>query len=50
MVLLLQPGEKKMTHVTKSTPGTNNTVETSPAGDVRGISEEHEVNTFGKLC
>ncbi|KAF4075747.1 hypothetical protein AMELA_G00222310, partial [Ameiurus melas] len=31
-----------MTHVTKSTTGSNSTVESSPAQDIRVISEEHE--------
>ncbi|KAF7691680.1 protein Aster-C isoform X1 [Silurus meridionalis] len=31
-----------MTHVIKATSGTDGTVESSPAGDVRMISEEHE--------
>lgn len=46
LVLLLQPDVRKMTHVTKSTTGSDSTVESSPAGDVRVNSDENEVKSF----
>lgn len=46
VVLLLQPGERKMTHVTKLATGSDSTAESSPAGDARVTSEDrHEVNS-----